>query len=114
MIAGGADPARHSFRPASRFRSLHDRARSSTTRLERHEDHHLSVVADSSRPQCRELESQGLDAHGPRPPAGATGGLKPKRGAVETYLRILEQARLQPESRGKTLPVHELRPFEEG
>ncbi len=36
------------------------------------------------------------------------------RGAVETYLRVREQARVQFESRGKTPPVHELRSLEEG
>ena len=39
---------------------------------------------------------------------------KPKRGAAETYVRVREQARVQFESRGKTPPLYELRPFADG
>ncbi|MGI8843915.1 MAG: TM0106 family RecB-like putative nuclease, partial [Gemmatimonadaceae bacterium] len=74
----------------------------------RRQDDHLSLVAGISRIQRRELESRevttltGLAAlKMPLEP-------RPRRGSMETYVRVREQARLQFESRGKTPPLHEL------
>jgi uncharacterized protein len=78
----------------------------------RHADDHLSLVAGITRLQRRELEShevRTLTALARMPwPLDP----KPKRGSVETYFRVKEQARVQLESRGKIPPLHELRPVE--
>jgi predicted RecB family nuclease len=87
---------------------------SSGCNKKRHKDDHLSIVAGISRLQRRELQSRAvstLTALGELPLPLA---FKPKRGSVETYVRVREQARLQFQSRDKTPPLHELRPFEEG
>ncbi len=80
----------------------------------RHDDDHLSIVAGISRLQRPELESRGVSTATALAQLPVPLAFKPKRGAVETYLRVREQARVQFESRGKAQPVHELRPFEEG
>jgi len=75
---------------------------------QRRADDHLSLVAGITRMQRRELESRSvatLSALGALPMPLS---FKPKRGSVETYVRVREQARLQVESRGKTPPLHEL------
>jgi len=80
----------------------------------RHTDDHLSIVAGISGLQRRELESRGIAT------LMALGALpvpltfKPKRGALDTYLRVQQQARVQFESRGRSRPVHELRDLGEG
>ena len=74
----------------------------------RRQDDHLSLVAGISRIQRRELESRAVTT------LTALAGLriplepKPRRGSMETYVRVREQARLQFESRGKKPPLHEL------
>jgi predicted RecB family nuclease len=80
----------------------------------RRQDDHLSLVAGISRLQRRELESRSVStlerlAQLPVPLA-----FKPRRGAVDTYVRVREQARVQFESRGRATPIHELRPLEAG
>jgi predicted RecB family nuclease len=87
---------------------------SSACNKKRHLDDHLSLVAGISRLQRRELESRAVStltdlAKLPLPLA-----FKPKRGAADTYERVREQARVQFESRGKTPPLYELRPFADG
>ena len=77
-------------------------------REKRSEDDHLSLVANISRTQRRELESRSiptLTALGQMPVPLA---FRPKRGSAASYVRVREQARLQLESRGKTPPLHEL------
>jgi uncharacterized protein len=77
-------------------------------RARRRGDDHLSLVAGITRLQRRELESQSV--------ATLTGlaGLSvplqftPKRGSIETFVRVREQARVQHASRDRTPPVHEL------
>ena len=79
----------------------------------RHDDDHLSLVAGISRLQRRELESRDVTtlaqlARLPLPLA-----FKPKRGSIETYINVREQARLQLDSRGKSPPLFELRALTE-
>jgi len=74
----------------------------------RRSDDHLSLVAGITRAQRRELESRSVATL-----TGLAGvpiplTFRPKRGSAETYVRVRKQARLQLESRGKTLPLHEL------
>jgi predicted RecB family nuclease len=87
---------------------------SSGCNKKRHRDDHLSLVAGISRLQRRELESRDVSTLADLAKLPLPLAFKPKRGAVETYVRVREQARVQLESRGKTPPVHELRLFEEG
>lgn len=79
----------------------------------RRDDDHLSLVAGISRLQRRELESRDVStlallARLPLPLA-----FKPKRGSIETYVNVREQARLQLDSRGKNPPLFELRAITE-
>lgn len=74
----------------------------------RRRDDHLSFVAGISTSQRRELAVQQVTtltalAHVPLPLPFA-----PKRGAKDAYVRVREQARLQLESRGLTVPTFEL------
>ena len=80
----------------------------------RHADDHLSIVAGISRLQRRELESRGTTTLTALAQMPLPLEFKPNRGSAETYVTVREQARVQFESRGKTPPVHELRPFVEG
>jgi predicted RecB family nuclease len=81
---------------------------------QRREDDHLCLVAGSSRLQIDELRGWGVGtltalAELPLPLAR-----RPSRGAVETYVRVREQARVQLEGRRAGAPVHELLPVVEG
>lgn len=77
----------------------------------RRKDDHLSLVAGISRLQTRELQAAGVET------LAALGGLplpltlKPRRGAVETFVRIREQARIQLAGRMEGRPVHEVLPI---
>ena len=79
----------------------------------RHADDHLSLVAGISRLQTRELEANGINT------LAKLGSLQklpftPSRGAVETYEKIREQARVQLEGRNRKKPYHELLQVEIG
>lgn len=79
----------------------------------RHADDHLSLVAGISGLQTRELEGNGINTLAklgslPRLP------FTPRRGAIETYERVREQARVQLEGRDRKKPYHELLPIEIG
>jgi predicted RecB family nuclease len=78
-------------------------------RAKRHDDDHLSLVAGITRLQRRELESRSVATLSALASLPVPLAFKPRRGAVETYLRVREQARVQLESRGRTPPLHELR-----
>ena len=72
----------------------------------RHDDDHLSLVAGISRLQRKELESRNVNtltklAHLTVPLA-----FKPRRGSVETYVRVREQALVQLESKDISPPLH--------
>jgi uncharacterized protein len=80
----------------------------------RRADDHLSLVAGISKAQITELKTHGV---------GTTTGLaalplpmpwKPERGAVESYKKVREQARLQLEGRAAGQTVHELLPVVSG
>jgi uncharacterized protein len=71
-------------------------------------DDHLSLVAGISRLQMRELATWPVTtlealAELPLPLAH-----RPRRGAVESYVRVREQARIQLDGRRRNEPVHEL------
>lgn len=81
----------------------------------RRDDDHLSLVAGISQTQRRELVQHQVGtltalATMPLDPANARRPLPfaPRRGAVETYVRVREQARLQLEARTAAAPVFEL------
>jgi uncharacterized protein len=81
----------------------------------RRTDDHLSLVAGISRLQRSELQER---QHVPTLAALAAVPLpiswKPKRGAVDSYVRAREQARVQREGRDAGRAVHELLPREPG
>lgn len=80
----------------------------------RRADDHLSFVAGISRLQRRELEAVGvkrLEHLGTLP---LPLPFRPRRGAVETYVRARNQARVQLEGRTTGKPIHELLPIETG
>jgi predicted RecB family nuclease len=87
---------------------------SSECSKKRHDDDHLSLVAGISRLQRRELESQDVTTLAQLATVPLPLPFKPKRGAADTYVRAREQARVQLGSRGKTPPIYEMRPFEDG
>ena len=86
----------------------------STCDRRRREDDHLCLVAGISRLQIKEIRSWSV---------GTLTGLgelplplphRPERGALETYHRVREQARVQLDGRRTGAPVHELLPLAEG
>ena len=80
----------------------------------RRDDDHLSFIAGIGRTHRTELEGRDLTT------LAAVAGMPlpvdfvPKRGSVETYSKLREQARVQVEQRTKQLPVYETLPVEEG
>ncbi len=87
---------------------------SSECSRKRRQDDHLSLVAGISRLQRRELEAHEVPTLTALASTPLPLPFKPSRGAVETYVRVREQARLQFESRNEPRPKTELRPFEDG
>lgn len=85
---------------------------SSECRKKRRLDDHLSLVAGISRLQRRELESRDVTTLTRLAAWSLPLRFKPTRGAVETYVRVQEQARVQFQSRGRMPPIHELRELE--
>ena len=80
----------------------------------RRDDDHLSLVAGISTQQRGEINSWGVAslaalAHVPLPL-----DRRPRRGHVDSYVRVREQARVQLEGRQQKAPVHELLPREPG
>lgn len=80
---------------------------------QRREDDHLCLVAGISRVQRRELESRDVDTLTQLAGLALPLAFKPRRGSIETYVRVREQARLQLESRGQAVPLFELRAISE-
>jgi len=79
----------------------------------RHNDDHLSLVANISKRQIVELQERDVETLKslatltlPLVPA-------PERGAPETYERVHHQARVQLAGRTKKEPIHEMLPLEE-
>ena len=81
----------------------------------RRRDDHLSLVAGMRRLQSRELETVGISTLAGLAELPLPLPFRPRRGAIDTYVRLREQARVQLEGRIKGVPVHEfLLPIEEG
>ncbi len=78
-------------------------------REKRRADDHLSLVAGITRLQRRELESRSVSTLTQLAGLPVPLPFRPRRGSVETYVRVREQARVQLDSRGRTPPLHELR-----
>ena len=76
----------------------------------RRRDDHLSLVAGISRMQRRELEPHGILTVESLAALGEPFPFKPRRGSVETYERVRDQARVQVESRRQGRIVYELIP----
>ncbi len=76
---------------------------SSRCSARRRRDDHLSLVAGISRLQRSELEEHGIHTLAALAALPLPLSFKPKRGAAETYARVREQARLQLDSRGKSI-----------
>jgi predicted RecB family nuclease len=76
----------------------------------RRADDHLSLVAGLSRLQSRELQAAGVTTLAELGALPLPLEFKPRRGAVETYVRVREQARLQVAGRSQGIPIHELLP----
>lgn len=76
----------------------------------RRADDHLSLVAGISRMQRRELEARSIQTLTALAGLAVPLPFKPGRGAVETYVRVREQARVQLEARETSQPVCELLP----
>ena len=76
------------------------------------DDDHLSLVAGVSKLQRRELASWGVQSLSELARLPLPLGRKPTRGAVDGYVRVREQARVQLEGREQNHPIHELLPRE--
>jgi len=74
----------------------------------RREDDHLSYVAGLGNTQLRELRSQGINKLEELGTLPKPLPFRPSRGAVITYEKLREQARLQLQSRTEQRPVYEL------
>ena len=79
----------------------------------RRKDDHLSLVAGISRLQRRELEARGVTTVEALAGVGNPIPFRPDRGALETYERVRDQARVQVQSRVEGRVVYELIPFPE-
>ena len=77
----------------------------------RRADDHLSLVAGVSRLQSRELQAAGVATLAQLGELPLPLSFTPRRGAIETYVRVREQARLQLAGRTQGAPVHELLPI---
>ena len=80
--------------------------------LRRHDDDHLSLVAGISRLQTRELQAAGVNTLAQLGSLTLPLPFQPRRGAIETYVRVREQARVQLDGRTRNAPVHELLPLD--
>ncbi|HEU5181262.1 MAG TPA: TM0106 family RecB-like putative nuclease [Candidatus Polarisedimenticolia bacterium] len=77
---------------------------------QRHRDDHLSLVAGISRLQTRELEGRSVKTLAALADEPLPLGWKPSRGAVESYERAREQARVQRDGRVAGRALYELLP----
>jgi len=78
----------------------------------RRDDDHLSFVAGVSRLQSTELQAAGVATLAQLGTLPLPLPFTPRRGAIETYVRVREQARIQLLGRTQQSPVHELLPIE--
>jgi uncharacterized protein len=77
----------------------------------RRADDHLSLVAGISRLQTRELQAAGVTTLAQLGALALPLTLEPRRGAIESFVRVRQQARMQLEGRALGAPVHELLPI---
>jgi predicted RecB family nuclease len=77
----------------------------------RRSDDHLSLVAGTSRLQRKELQAASVQTLAQLGTLPLPLPFKPRRGAMETYVRVHEQARVQLTARIKRTLVHELLPI---
>ena len=82
---------------------------SSACNKRRRADDHVSLVAGISRVQRGELGEQAVTTLTGLAEVPLPIPFRPRRGAVEPYTRVREQARMQLQSRGLAVPLHELR-----
>ncbi len=87
---------------------------SPTCGAKRRADDHLSLVSGISRAQRQELAARSVTtltslARLPQPLA-----FKPRRGSIDSYERVRDQARLQLASHGAAVPAYEMLEIEEG
>jgi predicted RecB family nuclease len=80
----------------------------------RRSDDHLSLVAGTSRLQRKELQAEGVATLAQLGVLTLPLQFRPRRGAVETYVRVREQARVQLAARISGSLVHELLPVVPG
>ena len=80
----------------------------------RRADDHLSLVAGVSRLQRRELQRAEITTLTRLATVAVPLPFKPRRGAIDTYVRAHHQARVQLEGRVDGKPVHELLAIEAG
>jgi uncharacterized protein len=102
-IAGANYPEPVEHCDVCRWRSLCDKRRRA--------DDHLSLVAGISRLQSRELQAAGVTTLARLGTLPLPLSFTPRRGAIESYVRVREQARLQLAGRTQGAPVHELLPI---
>jgi uncharacterized protein len=81
---------------------------SSTCSSKRRGDDHLSLVSGISRAQRQELEARSVRTLTQLAGLPEKIGFKPRRGSVESYERVRDQARLQLSSRDATVPTYEM------
>ena len=77
----------------------------------RHDDH-LSLVAGMRLLQSRDLETAGIRTLAQLGDLSLPLPFTPRRGAVETYIRLRDQAHTQLKGRNERAPIYELLPIE--
>ena len=85
----------------------------STCASKRRSDDHLSLVSGISRAQRQELEARSVNTLTRLAGLPEKIGFKPRRGSVESYERVRDQARLQLSSRDVAVPKYEMLEVEE-
>ena len=80
----------------------------------RHADDHLSLVAGISRSQMNELDGHAVTTTAALAAVPLPLPWKPERGAIESYEKIREQARVQVQGRAAGRLIHEMLPVVPG
>ncbi|MEI7668806.1 MAG: TM0106 family RecB-like putative nuclease, partial [Pseudomonadota bacterium] len=79
----------------------------------RRADDHLSFIAGMGNAQMKEVRAQGINTLEAMAELPLPIPFRPSKGAVPTYTKLREQARLQNESRMQNRPVYELLPLDD-
>ncbi len=80
----------------------------------RREDDHLSFIAGMGNAQMKEVRTHNVNTLEAMAELPLPIPFQPSKGAVETYTRLREQARLQNESRLQKRPVYKILPLDTG